>query len=201
MTAIVKFLRYTQQSFSLATGAVLAIHGEISDRLDDRRQRADVARVGADRSDRRDLDAASCRRAAPSTALGEPARRTSRSERAATASTPPAGDIAPRGPRRHRARIARSRSSRISTANFAAGAVDGDHRSVGLGQVDAGARTLVGIWPHTEGEVLLDGAADRRAGTARRSAPRSAICRRTSSSSTARSPRTSRASARSIPRR
>ena len=196
MTAFVKFIRYTQQSLSLGAGALLAIKGEIT--------------IGSMIAANMLMSRASQPIEVIVTTWGsfpvgpkrlrphrKPARRASRVRSPATAS------------RRRPARS--SLQGLVATApnraepilktldiEFPAGQLTAIIGPSGSGKSTL-ARTLIGIWPYTEGKVLLDGH-PLEAGTAPRSASRSATCRRTSNCSKARSPTTSRASARSRPR-
>ncbi len=190
MSAIVKFVRYTQQSLSLGAGAWLAIHGEISvgsmiaaNVLMSRASQPFEAIVMgwkellASRSAY--LRLAALLTAHPARGSGSAARTPDRRSDAAGTGrdgTEP-GRADPQG------------SQRILSGRT----VCRDHRSFGLGQIHACAVHDRDLAARRRGRAARR-ASGHKAGIAPRSVPRSAICRRTSSSSTARSPRTSRAS-------
>lgn len=153
MTAIVKFLRYTQQSLSLAAGALLAIHGEITvgsmiaaNMLMSRASQPIetivtiwssflAARSAYDRI-------GSLLDAHPEHADGD------RTER-------PIGQLELRG----LVATAPNRAEPILKTidkEFAAGQLTAIIGPSGSGKSTL-ARVLIGIWPHTEGQVLLDG--------------------------------------------
>ena len=164
-------------------------------RLDDRRQRADVARVAAHRSRsssiwRSFLSARSAFGRLGSLLDAHPERP------GAAAPRPPTGQVRLQG----LVATAPSRAEPILKsldASFAAGQLTAILGPSGSGKSTL-ARVLVGIWPYTEGRCCSTGIR-WIAGTAPRWARTSATCRRTSSCSRARSPTTSRASASSTP--
>ena len=127
------------------------------DRLDDRRQRADVARVAADRSHRLDLEHVSCRPAARSAASASlldahPDEASGPPRRAAGRPDPLAG------PRRHRAESRGADPQESSTADFPAGQF-----TAIIGPSGSGKSTLART-------ADRDLAVHRRAGPARRAA-------------------------------
>jgi ATP-binding cassette, subfamily C, bacterial exporter for protease/lipase len=153
LAAMVKFLRYTQQAFSLGAGALLAIHGEITigsmiaANVMMSRASAPIdvivatwstflsARSAFDRV-KKLLDAH------PDEASGQRV-------------TPPAGHIRVEG----LVATAPGREEPILknlSADFPAGEFTAILGPSGSGKSTL-ARSLIGIWPHTEGRVLLDG--------------------------------------------
>jgi ATP-binding cassette subfamily C exporter for protease/lipase len=153
MTALVKFVRYTQQSLSLAAGALLTIHGEISvgsmiaaNVLVSRASQPIEVMVSVWTS------FVSARSAYGRIgALLEAHPEEARGHR----TTAPAGEIRLQG----LVATAPNRAEPILKSldrEFIAGQL-----TVIIGPSGSGkstlARAMLGIWPHTEGQVLLDG--------------------------------------------
>ena len=153
MTGLVKFLRTTQQSLSLATGAVLAIQGEITlgsmiaANVLMSRASQPIETIVAISSSFLSTRSAFVRLGSLLESQPEHAR--------GLRTEAPTGQIQLQG----LVATAPNRAEPILKAldkNFAAGQFTAIIGPSGSGKSTL-ARALIGIWPYTEGEVLLDG--------------------------------------------